>query len=125
MAENENYNDIEGNYRESNYEKKFGDADPIHNPAAVTAAKSSIVGGAAAIIGGLATFIIAILMDSMYVMLAAFAPVGVVIGFIYAINAIRIDKSVPTAYVGLVLNIIEIIPAAFCTWLLITSLIYY
>ena len=123
--EGNNYNEIEGNYRETNYEKKFGDSDSIHDPVALTAATSSIVGGAEAIIGGIATFIIALLTDSMYVMLTALAPVGVVIGFIYAINAIRIDKNVPTAYVGLGLNILGLIPAAFCTWLLITSLIYY
>ncbi len=113
------------NYQETNYEKSFGDSAPIHNPQAVTCAKQAMVGAAAVWVGGIATFIIALLTSSFYVALAAVAPVGVIIGLIYTINAIRLDKGVPLAYVALVLNVLGIVPAVYSAWLIISSLIYF
>ena len=60
-----------------------------------------------------------LLTSSFYVALAAVAPVGLIVGIIYAINAIRLDKGVPLAYAALVLNILGIIPAIYSAWLII------
>ena len=119
-----NFERQEGEFRETNYEKKFGDAGPLHDPNALTCAKQAMIGAAAAFVGGIASFIIAVFLSKVYIALAAIAPVGVVIGLIYAINSLRIDKGIPLAYVALVLNILGLVPGIYCAWLLILSLIY-
>lgn len=39
-----NFERQEGEFRETNYEKKFGDAGPLHDPNALTCAKQTMIG---------------------------------------------------------------------------------
>ena len=121
---NEQNDYIQEEFSEASEQKKFDEVAPEHLAQNVGSAKLSLEMGLIGLLGGLGCiFIYFVLQRMMYIMILM--PVMPVAGIVTGIAALKNDRGLPKAYIGIVLSILSIIPSLICVFLFVYDLFLY
>ena len=121
---NEQNDYIQEEFSEASEQKKFDEVAPAHLEQDVKSAKLSLEMGLIGLLGGLGCiFIYFVLQRMMYIMILL--PIMPVAGIVTGIAALKNDRGLPKAYIGIVLSILSIIPSLICVFLFIYDLFLY
>ena len=97
---------------------------PDHLPQAIAKAKLSLELGLIGLIASVGSiFIYFVLNRMMYIMILT--PIMPVAGIVSGIAAIKDDRGLPKAYIGIVLSVLSILPAILCVFLFLYEIILY
>ena len=124
-----NFNNEQNDYNQEEFteasdQKVFDEVAPDHLAQNVASAKLSFEMGLIGLLGGLGCiFIYFVLQRMMYIMILL--PVMPVAGIVSGISALKNDRGLPKAYIGIVLSILSIIPSLICVFLFIYDLFLY
>ena len=124
-----NFNNEQNDYMneeftEASPQKKFDEAPTDHLVQAANRAKLAFDMGLIGLLGGIGCiFCYFGLQRLLYVMILL--PVFPVAGIVSGIMALRIDKGLPKAYIGIVLSVLSILPSLICVFLFIWDLFLY
>ena len=100
----------------------YGDQVPDHLLENVQSAKTSLELGLISLLCGIGG-IFAYFILNRVIFVIAILPLLAIGGIVLAIKTIIKDKGLPKAYIGLILNIIGLIPSIICTLLVILDTI--
>ena len=111
-------------YTENTNAKQFDEVAPDHLPQAIGKAKLSFEMGLIALIASIGCiFIYFVLNRMMYIMILL--PVMPVAGIVSGIVALKNDRGLPKAYIGIVLSILSILPTLLCVFLFLYEVLLY
>ena len=96
---------------DSNPQKSFGQANPEHFPADIQAAKNSLSCGILALLGSIFCIFMFFVLQRIAYVLNICMPIVAIYGIVCGIKAIKNDKGLPKAYIGLIISILAVIPA--------------
>ncbi|MBO4784963.1 MAG: hypothetical protein J5521_09490 [Lachnospiraceae bacterium] len=121
---NEQNDYIEEGFTEASDQKKFDEVAPEHLAQNVGSAKLSLELGLIGFFSCLACiFFYVFLQRLMYIMVLT--PVMPVAGIVSGISALKNDRGLPKAYIGIILSILTIIPSLICVFLFVWDLFLY
>ena len=121
---NEQNDFIQEDYNESLNAKKFDETAPDHLSENIGKAKTSFELGLIGLLGSLASiFLYFVLQRMLYIMILL--PIMPVAGIIIAISALKNDRGLPKAYIGIVLSVLSIIPSLICVFLFLWEIFLY
>ena len=111
-------------YTENTNAKQFDEVAPDHLPQAIGKAKLSFEMGLIALIASIGCiFIYFVLNRMMYIMILL--PVMPVAGIVSGIVALKNDRGLSKAYIGIVLSILSILPTLLCVFLFLYEVLLY
>lgn len=96
---------------DSNPQKDFSQANPEHFPADIQAAKNSLSCGILALLGSIFCIFMFFVLQRIAYVLNICMPIVAIYGIVCGIKAIKNDKGLPKAYIGLIVSILAVIPA--------------
>ncbi|MBR6095030.1 MAG: hypothetical protein IKP92_08435 [Lachnospiraceae bacterium] len=108
---------------ESNPQKQFSEANPDHFPADVQAAKNSLTCGILALLGSIFCIFMFFVLQRIAYVLNICLPIVSIYGIVSAIKALKNDKGIPQAYIGLIISILSVIPAGISFLLFILNFV--
>ena len=121
---NEQNDFVTEEYNENANAKQFDQVAPDHLPQAIAKAKLSLELGLIGLIASVGSiFIYFVLNRMMYIMILT--PIMPVAGIVSGIAAIKDDRGLPKAYIGIVLSVLSILPAILCVFLFLYEIILY
>lgn len=124
-----NFNNEQNDYNQEEFteasdQKVFDEVAPDHLAQNVASAKLSFEMGLIGILASIGCiFMYFVLQRMMYIMILL--PVMPVAGIVTGIAALKNDRGLPKAYIGIVLSILSIIPSLICVFLFIYDLFLY
>ena len=119
-----NENDFNQEVIDTTNDKKFDEVAPDHLPEAQGKAKTAFDLGLIALLGSIACiFFYFVLARMLYIMVVL--PVLAIGAIVVGIMALKNDKGLPKAWIGIILGILSIIPSLICVFLFLWELFLY
>jgi len=121
---NEQNDFVTEEYTENTNAKQFDQVAPDHLPQAIGKAKLAFEFGLIGFLCSIACiFVYFVLNRMMYIMILL--PIMPVAGIISAIAALKDDRGLPKAYIGIVLSVLSILPTLLCVFLFLYEVLLY
>ena len=121
---NEQNDFVQEEFIEADNSKKFDEVAPDHLPENIGKAKTSFELGLIGLLGSIACiFIYFVLQRMLYVMILL--PIMPVAGIVIGIAALKNDRGLPKAYIGIVLSVLSILPTLLCVFLFLWEMFLY
>ena len=122
-----NFNNEQNNFNEDDYNetlknKKFDEVAPNHLPENIAKAKTAFDLGLIALLGSLGS-IFAYFFLQRIIFVMVLLPILAIGGIVAGILAIKNDKGLPKAYIGLILGILSLIPSLICVLLFVVDML--
>ena len=118
--ENNGFNNVEEGQMVNGQD--FGDPVPNQVLETVKDAKLALELGLISLLGSLGGIFVYFVLNRI-IFIIGILPLIAIAGIVIAIKTIIKDKGLPKAYIGLVLNILGLLPSLFCTLILILDTI--
>ena len=121
---NEQNDFVQEEFIEADNSKKFDEVAPDHLPENIGKAKTSFELVLIGLLVSIACiFFYFVLQRMLYVMILL--PVMPVAGIVIGIAALKNDRGLPKAYIGIVLSVLSILPTLLCVFLFLWEMFLY
>ncbi|SDJ33292.1 hypothetical protein SAMN04487760_10591 [Lachnospiraceae bacterium G41] len=121
---NEQNDFVTEEYTDNTNAKQFDEVAPDHLPENQGKAKLSFEFGLIGLLCSIACiFVYFVLNRMMYIMILL--PIMPVAGIVSGIVALKSDRGLPKAYIGIVLSVLSILPTLLCVFLFLYEVLLY